>query len=325
VGTFIFIATPKAAIWDGLAVPAMIWSMAQPAWPRANSCPAVKRPRTWGHDDAGPASSLGEPPGDAPAAEASLPMRDDRATRRWSHEDQPPPNGAHKHAGNDAKHGICAPGSVRQLQSVILADVTSAVGTSGTAITSRVHSLNRPNMVSVGTIVWLSSELMFFAGLFAMYFTARAQAGGKWPPPPTELNLYQAVPVTLVLIASSFTCQMGVFAAERGDVFGLRRWYVITFFMGLFFVLGQGYEYYHLASHGTTIPGSAYGSVFYLATGFHGLHVTGGLIAFIFLLARTGMSKFTPAQATASIVVSYYWHFVDIVWIALFTVIYFIR
>jgi cytochrome c oxidase subunit 3 len=116
-----------------------------------------------------------------------------------------------------------------------------------------------------------------------------------------------------------------VFAAERGDVFGLRRWYVVTFLMGLFFVLGQAYEYFHLATHGTTIHGSAYGSVFYLATGFHGLHVTGGLVAFIFLLARTGMSKFTPAQATASIVVSYYWHFVDIVWIALFTVIYFIR
>ena len=81
--------------------------------------------------------------------------------------------------------------------------MTSAVGTSGTAITSRVHSLNRPNMVSVGTIVWLSSELMFFAGLFAMYFTARAQAAGDWPPHPTELNLYQAVPVTLVLTALS--------------------------------------------------------------------------------------------------------------------------
>ena len=102
------------------------------------------------------------------------------------------------------------------------------MGSSGTAITSRVHSLNRPNMVSVGTIVWLSSELMFFAGLFAMYFTARAQAGGDWPPAPTELNLALAVPVTLVLIASSFTCQMGVFAAERGDVFGLRRWYTLT-------------------------------------------------------------------------------------------------
>src|ERR1700742_5131078 len=107
----------------------------------------------------------------------------------------------------DAPNLISALGRVQQLQSVILADVTSAVGTSGTAITSRVHSLNRPNMVSVGTIVWLSSELMFFAGLFAMYFTARAQAGGDWPPHPTELNLVQAVPVTLVLIASSFTCQ----------------------------------------------------------------------------------------------------------------------
>src|SRR6478735_4230692 len=219
----------------------------------------------------------------------------------------------------------CSPGWSSTTTKRHTCGVTSAVSTSGTAITSRVHSLNRPNMVSVGTIVWLSSELMFFAGLFAMYFTARSQAGGEWPPPPTELNLVQAVPVTLVLIASSFTCQMGVFAAERGDVFGLRRWYVITFLMGLFFVLGQGYEYLHLVAYGTTIPGSAYGSVFYLATGFHGLHVIGGLIAFIFLLARTTMSKFTPAQATAAIVVSYYWHFVDIVWIALFATIYFVR
>ena len=180
-------------------------------------------------------------------------------------------------------------------------------------------------MVSVGTIVWLSSELMFFAGLFAMYFTARAQAAGDWPPAPTHLNLFEAVPVTMVLIASSFTCQMGVFAAERGDVFGLRRWYLLTFVMGAIFVSGQGYEYITLVSEGTTIPGSAYGSVFYLATGFHGLHVIGGLVAFIFLLMRTRMSKFTPAQATAAIVVSYYWHFVDIVWIALFAVIYFVR
>jgi len=180
-------------------------------------------------------------------------------------------------------------------------------------------------MVSVGTIVWLSSELMFFAGLFAMYFTARAQSGGVWPPPPTELDLAEAVPVTLVLIASSFTCQMGVFAAERGDVFGLRRWYVLTFAMGLLFLLGQVYEYSNLVRHGTTIQGSSYGSVFYLATGFHALHVTGGLIAFIYLLLRTTMTKFTPAQATASIVVSYYWHFVDIVWIALFATIYFVR
>ncbi|WP_189094182.1 aa3-type cytochrome oxidase subunit III [Nocardia jinanensis] len=202
--------------------------------------------------------------------------------------------------------------------------MTTAVGTSGSAITQRVHSLNRPNMVSVGTIIWLSSELMFFAGLFAMYFVARSQAP-EWPMPPTELNMTLAIPVTAVLIASSFTCQMGVFAAERGDVFGLRRWYVVTFLMGAFFVCGQAYEYYHLVAEGTSISGSSYGSVFYITTGFHGLHVIGGLIAFLFLLARTAMSKFTPAQATAAIVVSYYWHFVDIVWVGLFATIYFVR
>ena len=192
-------------------------------------------------------------------------------------------------------------------------------------MSARIHSLNRPNLVSIGTIVWLSSELMFFAGLFAVYFTARAQNVGEWPPPPTELDVPYALIVTIVLVASSFTCQYGVFAAERGDVFGLRRWYLITLVMGTFFVLGQGYEYYNLVEEGTTIPSSAYGTVFYLATGFHGLHVIGGLVAFVFLLMRTKLSKFTPAQATAAIVVSYYWHFVDIVWIGLFSVIYFIR
>ena len=204
---------------------------------------------------------------------------------------------------------------------VIMPPVTTAAPT----ISARIHSLNRPNLVSIGTIVWLSSELMFFAGLFAMYFTARAQHVGEWPPPPTELDIPYALVVTIVLVASSFTCQLGVFAAERGDVFGLRRWYLVTLAMGTFFVLGQANEYRNLVEEGTTIPSSAYGTVFYLATGFHGLHVIGGLFAFVFLLIRTRLSKFTPAQATAAIVVSYYWHFVDVVWIGLFSVIYFIR
>ncbi|OLF08682.1 cytochrome B [Actinophytocola xinjiangensis] len=200
------------------------------------------------------------------------------------------------------------------------------VTTAAPSIHQRVHSLNRPNMVSVGTIVWLASELMFFAGLFAMFFTVKAQnESDHWPPEPTHLNVPYALAVTIVLVASSLTCQLGVFAAERGDVFGLRRWYTITLIMGTVFVLGQAYEYYQLIQDGTTIPSSAYGTVFYLTTGFHGLHVTGGLIAFVYLLIRTRMSKFTPAQATSAIVVSYYWHFVDIVWIGLFTVIYFVK
>ncbi|SFD49452.1 aa3-type cytochrome oxidase subunit III [Klenkia taihuensis] len=197
---------------------------------------------------------------------------------------------------------------------------------SSTFDTSRVHSLTRPNMVSVGTIIWLASELMFFAGLFAMYFTARARAGEPWPPPPTELDLPYAVVFTTILVASSITCQLGVFAAEQGNVYGLRRWFTITFVMGLVFVLGQANEYRVLVTeHATTISSSTYGSVFFLTTGFHGLHVVGGLIAFVFVLMRSTMGRFTPAQATSAIVVSYYWHFVDVVWIGLFATIYLIR
>ncbi|KOX20197.1 cytochrome B [Saccharothrix sp. NRRL B-16348] len=196
------------------------------------------------------------------------------------------------------------------------------VTTAAPSIGQRVHSLNRPNMVSVGTIVWLSSELMFFAGLFAMFFTVKAQNEGHWPPAPTHLNVPYALFFTIILVASSFTCQWGVFAAERGDVFGLRRWYIVTLIMGAIFVAGQAGEYVTLVSEGTTIPASAYGTVFYLTTGFHGLHVIGGLIAFGYLLVRTKLSKFTPAQATSAIVVSYYWHFVDVVWIGLFAIIY---
>jgi cytochrome c oxidase subunit 3 len=200
---------------------------------------------------------------------------------------------------------------------------------------SRVHSLTRPNLVSVGTIIWLSSELMFFAGLFAMYFTMRSVHSDHWPmqlPDGKEINLAlwhgipaYALPFTIVLVASSFTCQWGVFAAEQGDVFKLRRWFTFTFVLGLIFVLGQANEYRMQVGEGNTISATGYGSVFYLTTGFHGLHVIGGLFAFIFLLIRTTMGRFTPAQATASIVVSYYWHFVDIVWIGLFTVIYLIQ
>jgi cytochrome c oxidase subunit 3 len=95
--------------------------------------------------------------------------------------------------------------------------------------------------------------------------------------------------------------------------------------MGLVFVLGQAYEYTKLVHEGVKINADGYGSVFYLTTGFHGLHVIGGLIAFIFVMIRSTMGRFTPAQATSAIVVSYYWHFVDVVWIALFAMIYLIR
>ena len=198
--------------------------------------------------------------------------------------------------------------------------------------------INRPNLVAVGTIVWLSSELMFFAALFAMYFTTRAVQGPTiWLESTEVLNIPFAALNTTILVHSSVTCQYGVVAAERfqakrtGSIFsfkswGMREWFALTFLMGAFFIAGQIYEYAHLVMEGITLSSTAYGSVFYMTTGFHGLHVTGGLIAFLIVMVRVSKARrFTHNQATTAIVVSYYWHFVDVVWIALFSAIYLIK
>ncbi len=186
---------------------------------------------------------------------------------------------------------------------------------------------NRPDITAVGTIVWLASELMFFAALFAMYFTIRSVNPKLWETQPELLNIPFSTANTIVLVLSSVTCQLGVFAAEKGDVVRLRRWFVITFLMGAFFIGGQVYEYASLVSEeGLTMAANAYGSIFYMTTGFHGLHVTGGLIAFLLIIGRTFTARrFTHGQATGAIVVSYYWHFVDVVWIGLFATIYLIK
>jgi len=182
-------------------------------------------------------------------------------------------------------------------------------------------------MVSVGTIVWLSSELMFFAALFAIYFTLRSVQGQEiWDQGVEMLNIPFSAVNTTVLVLSSVTCQIGVFRAEAGRVEAMRRWLTVTFLMGAFFVAGQVYEYSALVKEGLTISSSPYGSIFYLATGFHAAHVTGGLLAFLLLMGRTyAARRFTHEQATSAIVVSYYWHFVDVVWIGLFGTIYLIQ
>lgn len=192
-------------------------------------------------------------------------------------------------------------------------------------------------MVTVGTVVWLASELMFFAGLFAAYFTIRSVVPELWAQETQVLNLPFATINTTILVLSSLTCQFGVFAAERGRVgragglldvkrWGMREWFVTTYVMGAIFIGGQTFEYAELVHEGLTLQSSGYGSVFYLATGFHGIHVIGGLFAFLLVIGRTLVARrFTHEQAISAIVVSYYWHFVDIVWVALFFAIYVIR
>ena len=195
--------------------------------------------------------------------------------------------------------------------------------------------INRPSPTSVGTIVWLGSEVMFFAGLFAMYFSLRANSPQIWEFDTEKLNVPFALTNTLILVASSFTAQFGVFAAERMQPratgkspvqWGMVEWFFLSYFLGAVFVAGQVWEYATLISEGVMLNSNSYGSAFYITTGFHALHVTGGLIAFLIVIGRTfAAKKFGHYEATSAIVVSYYWHFVDVVWIGLFLIVYVLK
>ncbi|MEY4617840.1 MAG: hypothetical protein RL101_26 [Actinomycetota bacterium] len=195
--------------------------------------------------------------------------------------------------------------------------------------------IHRPSATSVGTIVWLGSEVMFFAALFAMYFSLRANSPQIWEHDTAILNVPFALTNTLILVASSFTAQFGVFAAERMQPratgwsptkWGMVEWFLLSYVMGAMFVSGQAWEYANLIEEGVMLSSNSYGSAFYITTGFHALHVTGGLVAFLLVIGKTfAAKKFGHYEATSAIVVSYYWHFVDVVWIGLFLIIYVLK
>ncbi len=176
-------------------------------------------------------------------------------------------------------------------------------------------------MLAVGTTVWLASELMFFGGLFASYFTIRA-ATPVWPPAGVKLDTLQAGLFTVVLVASSATMQSAARAlgGERRAL--ARRWIVLTLALGVVFIANQGYEWSHVPFSASS---NAYGSLFFLMTGFHGLHVIGGLVAMLAVLLRMSGSQTDPGEGPVLEVVTYYWHFVDVVWLALYATLFLLK
>ena len=180
----------------------------------------------------------------------------------------------------------------------------------------------RPPLLAVGTIVWLASELMFFSGLFAAYFTLRATAEGEWPPHDVELEPAVAGIFTLALLASSGTIQLAVRAIARGDRRRFSRWIVVTVVLAVLFLANQGREW---SAATFEVDSHPFGSAFYVMTGFHGLHVAGGVAAMLVLLGRAAYPTFGAADAPAVEVVSFYWHFVDVVWVGLFATLFLLR
>ena len=174
-----------------------------------------------------------------------------------------------------------------------------------------------PSALSVGVVVWLASELMFFAGLFAGWFSLRA-SNDVWPPDDVHLAVGRTAAATVVLVVSSITMHVAVTAAERGDRVRAVRWLAITGALGVVFLVNLVLEYAELDF---SISTHAYGSMFFLMTGFHGLHLLGGVL---FMAAVAGLvSGRTSAPAAPAVeVCAYYWHFVDVVWVAMFATIY---
>jgi cytochrome c oxidase subunit 3 len=180
----------------------------------------------------------------------------------------------------------------------------------------------RPAMLNVGVIVWLSSELMFFSGLFAAYFTLRASTA-VWPPRGDHLDVTSVGIATILLIVSSGSMQIAVSRTLAGDKTGFLGWLAITFALGALFVGMQASDW---AGRDFGIDSNAYGSCFYVLTGFHAIHVIGGLFGMLLMGLRAKRTKhFGHRTAPAVEFLSYYWHFVDVVWIVMYASIFLLK
>jgi cytochrome c oxidase subunit 3 len=183
------------------------------------------------------------------------------------------------------------------------------------------------DMALLGVMLFIASEIMFFAALFGAYFNVKATTT-PFPPDHTEFITPwgPALLITIVLVISSFTMQWATMRIRKGDRTGMNRGVALTLILGLVFFALVAYEYYELITHEDFgINSGVYGTLFYTMTGFHGAHVLGGVIGLAVVLARGMAGQFSATHHSAVEAIHYYWHFVDIVWIVLFTVIYVLR
>lgn len=184
----------------------------------------------------------------------------------------------------------------------------------------------------LGMWVFLLSEVMFFTSLIGAYIILRFAHPDQFAEPGEVLNVPLTAFNTFVLICSSVTMVKAFAALERDDQKGLQLWLLATIVLGSAFVGVQVYEYIHLVNIGF-VPnaaaysaggGAIYGSTFYLMTGFHGLHVSIGVLCLIWIFLRARKGHFHSRRVAGVEAVGLYWHFVDLVWIVLFTIVYLI-
>ena len=170
---------------------------------------------------------------------------------------------------------------------------------------------------------FLGSECLFFGSLISTYLLYRSRAGTG----PTPAEVYD-IPFTsvssFVLLMSSLTMVLALSAIQRGNERGMRVWLLATAFLGMSFIGGQIYEFTTFYEEGLTLSQSPFGSSFFVLTGFHGAHVTGGILMLLLLTGMSLAGRVPPAESRKVELVGLYWHFVDIIWIIIFTVVYLI-
>ena len=172
--------------------------------------------------------------------------------------------------------------------------------------------------------VFLGSEIMFFTALIGAYIILRVAHPSSFKAPGEVLAVSITAVNTFLLICSSVTMVKAFASVQDGNIAGLRKWLIATVIIGASFVGIQAYEYQHLIEKGFVPSEGLYGSTFYTMTGFHGFHVTVGVICLIFVTLRSFQGRYTAKDHRGVEVVGLYWHFVDLVWIILFTIVYLI-
>lgn len=175
-----------------------------------------------------------------------------------------------------------------------------------------------------GIILFMSSEIFLFGALFATYFTFKAQSG-HWPDQHVELPILKTALFSVALISSSVTAYLAEKKLHAGNKKGFHFWWGTTIVLGAVFLLGQVLEYKTLLAEGVGLSTSHFASAFYMITGTHGLHVLGGLIFLIVVFIRSLKGQFNEGRNLAPTAASWYWHFVDIIWVFVFTMLYIVQ
>ncbi len=173
----------------------------------------------------------------------------------------------------------------------------------------------------MGVWAFLGSECMFFGSLIATYLVYKGKSVGG-PSPHEILNIPLTSISTFVLLMSSLLMVLALAAVQRGDALGAKIWLFGTPFFGLIFLGFQAYEFTHFVGEGLTLQVNLFGASFFVLTGFHGAHVSVGVLWLLSLWVLAMRNRLTQADALLVEIAGLYWHFVDIVWIVIFTLVY---